>query len=235
MLLPVSVLFLLAMLASAASAWSLWRRVRDALPHPAASVPAVADRRRTIGGAALLGILAALALVGDRAPLATALAACLAWTAVSASTALGAGDASRVVWSARSRRRAVKALLVAALPVAVGTALATEARVYGGGAFGLLAGWLVAGAVAPWIARLGAHRDDPIAPDVHRPAFDDASFPGDDARFAGGWRGLDEAPPMPDVAADEPPPLPGPGASEPPPDDPFADPFADDPYAPAPR
>jgi hypothetical protein len=220
----VSVLILLAVLASAASAWSLWRRVRDALPHPAAAVPLSADRRRTVGGAALLGILAALAVVGDREPQATALAACLAWAVVSAWTALGAGGASGIDWSARVRRRAATALIIAALPVAVGTVLATEARFYGGGAFGLLAGWLVAGAIAPWIARLGADRDDAVAPRAESLLAepDSSPFMDEDARFAGGWRGLDETPLTPDGVADGPPPLPRTVAPEPPPDDPFA-------------
>lgn len=208
----MSVLVLLALSASAASAWSLWRRVLDALPHPDVPVPPSADRRRTVGGAALLGVLAALAVVGDRAPLATALAACLAWTAVSVWTALGAGDAAGVEWSPRSRRSATAALFIAVLPVSIGTLLAVEAPVYGSGTFGLLAGWLAAGAVAPWAARLGGDRDALAAPVDEAPRLEpDATPLGADARYAGGWRGLDDGS-AGDRFSEGPPPLPRPPA-----------------------
>lgn len=160
-------LTLFAWFASAAAAWSLWRRVLDARARRDAR-PGLehgeARRAAALGHAALLGVLVGLAVMEDRAPLATAVAACVAWAAVTVWMARGTterpGDAGG------ARRKAGVALALAVLPVVAGAVVASG-RSGPDGVAPLLAGWFVASAGVPlWVRLTGRLPEPPVAAEL---------------------------------------------------------------------
>ena len=178
--LPVLVPILFALLASITAAWSLWRRVLTVCaPHDALADGRDERRVSVLGHAALLGVLVGLAVAGGRAPLATAVAACLAWTAVATWMALATREGMPLVWTDAVRQHVAIALGLAALPVSVGTVIATGQAVPGSGVPALLGGWFVASVGVSLWHRLASGRSQPAPPPLpERP--DHPPYPDDD-------------------------------------------------------
>lgn len=178
--------FSFALLASAVAAWHVWHRLQWFLrvyqrvggtPFAYRAWLAAQKPGRLLGlrHAAGMGVLVGLALTGYRAPVATAVAACVAWALVF--VVAPAAPSPSLDSTDSVRRQTTVALLLASLPVVAGLLLAWQLGVAGVGVLPLLGGWLAADAGAPlWV--WAADRSDPLpddpAPDDSPPALSPA-------------------------------------------------------------